>query len=415
MRALLSIVLTLVSLPAFSSYTKIANNGSDLPASAVLGSGATQWACTRDNATGLVWEVKTADGVLRDWDKTYTNYDDSSQNQKWNGSVGVKPTQAEINAASNSIGFVNAVNATSLCGSAAWRMPSKHELLGLMNIAYMPTIDPVFFPNTPPSGFWTGSSGATGYLDSVLLIYFDDGFVHGYNRFDEASVRLVSAGQSIETTASAVEYYHAGFGHYFVTGAADEAAAIDSGAIKGWTRTGQTYSVYSQGGAGLAPVCRFFSTSFSPKSSHFYTPSPAECSSVKTNPNWQFESNAFYVKEPVGGACVSGAAPLYRIYNNGHSGAPNHRYTTCTSIRDNMISRGWVSEGVAMCVPGGSADCATDNSGGVNYNAAPAATPPAMPAITPRRERSALLTAPPTAQRDRRRSASVPSDCRRAC
>lgn len=172
--------------------------------------------------------------------------------------------------------------------------------------------------------------------------------------------------------ALAAEYYHAGFGHYFVTGSADEAAAIDSGAIKGWIRTGQTYSVYPQSGAGLSPVCRFFTITFAPKSSHFYTPNVAECTTVKTNLDWQFEGNAFYVNEPAGGTCPTGMAPLYRIYNNGHSGAPNHRYTTCSTIRDNMILRGWVSEGVAMCVPGGSADCATDNSGGgVNYKATP--------------------------------------------
>ncbi len=189
------------------------------------------------------------------------------------------------------------------------------------------------------------------------------------------SATFSSAGSAATTPAT--EYYHAGFGHYFVTGSADEAAAIDSGVIKGWARTGQTYSVYAQSGAGLSPVCRFFSTSFAPKSSHFYTPSAAECGSVKTNPNWQFEGNAFYVNEPTGGACPVGSAPLYRIYNNGRSGAPNHRYTTCTSIRDNMISRGWVSEGVAMCVPGGSANCATDNSGGgVDYNAAPTPADP---------------------------------------
>ncbi|MEQ1812925.1 MAG: hypothetical protein ABL860_00520, partial [Candidatus Nitrotoga sp.] len=31
--------------------------------------------CVRDNVTGLMWEVKTADGGLRDWTKSYTNYD----------------------------------------------------------------------------------------------------------------------------------------------------------------------------------------------------------------------------------------------------------------------------------------------------------------------------------------------------
>jgi hypothetical protein len=44
-------------------FTKIANNGTVLAASAALGSGATHWACTRDNVTGLIWTVKTTSGL----------------------------------------------------------------------------------------------------------------------------------------------------------------------------------------------------------------------------------------------------------------------------------------------------------------------------------------------------------------
>lgn len=182
---------------------------------------------------------------------------------------------------------------------------------------------------------------------------------------------ITQAEAALVPQATTTEFYHAGFGHYFVTASADEAAVIDAGvAIKGWVRTGQSYSVFAANSAGLSTVCRFFTITFAPKSSHFYTPNVAECTLVKSNPDWQFEGNVFYVNEPAGGSCPGGTVPLYRVYNNGRSGAPNHRYTTCSNIRDNMIARGWVSEGVAMCVPSGSANCAIDNSGGgVNYNA----------------------------------------------
>ena len=40
-------------------FTKIANNGTTLLPGAGLGTAATDWACTRDNVTGLIWEVKT--------------------------------------------------------------------------------------------------------------------------------------------------------------------------------------------------------------------------------------------------------------------------------------------------------------------------------------------------------------------
>ena len=58
-----------------SGYTKIANNGLRLPDSATLGTNPTDWACTKDNNTGLVWEVKTTDGGLRDMNYYYANYD----------------------------------------------------------------------------------------------------------------------------------------------------------------------------------------------------------------------------------------------------------------------------------------------------------------------------------------------------
>jgi hypothetical protein len=51
-----------------------------------------------------------------------------------------------------------------------------------------------------------------------------------------------------------------------------------------------------------------------------------------------------------------GTQPLYRLYNNGQGGAPNHRYTTRIDVRQQMITQGWVSEGYGplgaiACVP----------------------------------------------------------------
>ena len=49
----------------------------------------------------------------------------------------------------------------------------------------------------------------------------------------------------------------------------------------------------------------------------------------------------FAIRTPEGsGACPSGFAPVYRLYNNGQGGAPNHRLTACTNIRDRMIEAG---------------------------------------------------------------------------
>lgn len=174
------------------------------------------------------------------------------------------------------------------------------------------------------------------------------------------SCGLVSSANA--ATVDAVEYYHAGFGHYFMTAYPEEAAAIDAGTVKGWVRTGYTFKVQSAVGTGYSTVCRFFSTSFAPKSSHFYTPFDSECANVRQNPNWQFEANAFYVQTPgIDGTCPTGKTKVYRLYNNGQSGAPNHRYTTSTTTRAGMIAQGWVPEGygtdgVIFCADGAGAE-----------------------------------------------------------
>ncbi len=55
-----------VEIQVLPSYTKIANDGSELSADAILGTNPKNWACTKDNKTGLTWEVKTDDDGLRD-------------------------------------------------------------------------------------------------------------------------------------------------------------------------------------------------------------------------------------------------------------------------------------------------------------------------------------------------------------
>ena len=143
---------------------------------------------------------------------------------------------------------------------------------------------------------------------------------------------------AIAQTQFAVEYYNPAWDHYFVTSFPEEIAALDGGAFGGtWKRTGQTFNVWSQPVGGALPTCRFFGTAFAPKSSHFYTPFTSECASLRSDPNWQFESIAFYLQLPyANGGCAAGSTPVYRLYNNGNGGAPNHRYTTSIEIFNQM-------------------------------------------------------------------------------
>ena len=136
-----------------------------------------------------------------------------------------------------------------------------------------------------------------------------------------------------------------------------EIDAVDGGTIAGWARTGATFGVYPLSTAGASNVCRFFSASFAPKSSHFYSPFADECAAAGANADWQFEGDVFAMKLPAAnGSCSTDTVPLFRLYNEGQTGAPNHRYTTQAAIRSEMIARGFVAEGLGAlgvigCVP----------------------------------------------------------------
>jgi hypothetical protein len=55
------------------------------------------------------------------------------------------------------------------------------------------------------------------------------------------------------------------------------------------------------------------------------------------------------------GTCPAGTIPVYRMFNNGMGGAPNHRFTTDLTVRQQMIDAGYTPEGagigVGWCAP----------------------------------------------------------------
>lgn len=157
-------------------------------------------------------------------------------------------------------------------------------------------------------------------------------------------------------TALAVEYVHGGTGHFFLTAAIAEIAALDSGAVAGWQRTGLAFNVYASQVAGTTATCRYFTAAFPPSSSHFYSASDEECAALAGSPDWTFEGQVFATLRPAtDGSCPTGTQPVYRLYNNGKSGAPNHRYTIDPEMRQQMIAAGHAPEGtgggVSWCVP----------------------------------------------------------------
>jgi serine protease len=152
-----------------------------------------------------------------------------------------------------------------------------------------------------------------------------------------------------------VEFLNRDLQHYFMTASPVEIDAIDAGlAGTGWSRTGYAFRTVPITGAEevMRPVCRFYGRPGSGPNSHFYTASAAECALLQVAGSaWMFEGWVFGVDLPQDGRCRPGYKPLYRAYNQrAFANDANHRYLIDIYEYIRMQQRGWLPEGVVMCI-----------------------------------------------------------------
>ena len=126
------------------------------------GSASTDWACTRDNVTNLIWSLQSV----------------SSTN--WTDATTTHPT---------------AMNTASRCGFATgWRAPTRRELLSIVHLgASSPVIDGNYFPATVSNYYWSSDVYAPG-TTSAWGVHFLDGGPLAYNKPLFYYVRLVRSG-----------------------------------------------------------------------------------------------------------------------------------------------------------------------------------------------------------------------------
>lgn len=173
-------------------FTKIANDGSTLPASAELGSKPGDWACTRDNVTGLTWEIKTAlPGDLRHMDGRYNWLFDEASSKKDASPAGICDA-ANVDACQTIGAYADAVNRLGLCGHSDWRVSEMRELLSLLDYGATSgaLIDKTYFPNTAPAWHWVRSAYALG-AGAAWDIDFGKGLIGVGNLGTSYAVRLV--------------------------------------------------------------------------------------------------------------------------------------------------------------------------------------------------------------------------------
>jgi hypothetical protein len=149
-------------------------------------------ACVRDNVTGLIWESKTDKGGLHDGDNTYSLYNPDFTT---NGGFAGRPNLGSCTGSKcDTYAYVNAVNAQALCGFTDWRLPTRKELLSLVDrgIPYPgPTIDSNYFPNTRKTWFWSSTAYASTFYEAwTVSFYAGNGYDAG-GKDSGGGIRLV--------------------------------------------------------------------------------------------------------------------------------------------------------------------------------------------------------------------------------
>jgi len=175
-------------------FTKICRNGKvagerGCPPNPSPGSRPRNWGCTLDNVTGLTWELKSESG-LQSYDNTYSWY---SPDETVNGGDAGMMNGGQCKGSScDTHAYVQKINETGLCGISDWRLPTRKELLSIVdNSSLKPAVDLRFFPNTVPSRYWSASP----YADQAAFswqVYFRYGEASPDEKTQGRHVRLVS-------------------------------------------------------------------------------------------------------------------------------------------------------------------------------------------------------------------------------
>ncbi|MEW5755100.1 MAG: DUF1566 domain-containing protein [Pseudomonadota bacterium] len=144
----------------------------------VLPLAAKDWACVRDTKTGLVWESKTTAGE-RNRDFTYSVTGTA-------GECGQKACGVD--------GYVQLLNKAALCGIKKWRLPKRHELVGVVNATLAdpyPKVDVRYFSNVRRGYYWSATEFQFN-PQRMWTVNFSTGQDNSHDKSEPAYLMLVA-------------------------------------------------------------------------------------------------------------------------------------------------------------------------------------------------------------------------------
>jgi hypothetical protein len=185
------------------AFSKVSNAGELLPDSAPLGDGPNDWACTRDNQTGLMWETKRASGV-RSLAHTYSWRSGGTGNTGNFSSCNdtLRPSRC------NTAAYIARLNSDGLCGSTNWRLPGGSYTTGFSGNSPNGELAVLYrnakatagvnyadwFPGLVEFWHWTGVTDRFNF-GRVWAVHFGDGRVFSNFWNFDYYVRAVTADQ----------------------------------------------------------------------------------------------------------------------------------------------------------------------------------------------------------------------------
>jgi hypothetical protein len=128
---------------------------------------STDWACTKDNVSNLIWSLQSGQG---EW-TTYARTDLPAAHNSANGGLG-------------------------RCGfRTGWRLPTRRELLSIVHYGgQSPSIDSNYFPATQANWYWTNDPYQLNPANA-WIVHFGSARSGDYDRTISHFVRLVRSGQ----------------------------------------------------------------------------------------------------------------------------------------------------------------------------------------------------------------------------
>lgn len=143
-----------------SPYTTLASG-------AALGTG-TSWGCTKDNVTGLIWDMKVTTASNARLNTNTYNWKSSvaASNGGTSGVTGSATGTTCFASTCDTEAYIAYTNTLNICGESAndWRLPTRLELISIVDASKQgsgsATVDATYFPNIMADRYWTSDNVA---------------------------------------------------------------------------------------------------------------------------------------------------------------------------------------------------------------------------------------------------------------